>query len=109
MDIEEDIGLEYNKSRENNFDYECGWVLPNGLFYGFEEGQHDCACEYHFDIGIRKAEELGWARLTRQQPFFQCLKHYTKAQINTISEYYEYGGAVYALKLFYEEVKEQDS
>lgn len=104
----DDIELTYNKKRENNFSYECGWVLPNGLFYGVEFASHDVICQFHFDISIRKAEELGWARLTTEEPFFQCLKYYTKAQINKISEYYEHDGSTYALKLFYEVINKQN-
>lgn len=97
----------YDKSRVNNFSYECAWILPDGTFYGVEFANHDVICNFHFGISVEKAEKLGWARLTAEAPFFQCLKIYTKAQINTISKYYEHEEAYYALSLFYKVILDE--
>lgn len=107
MSLDEEISLTYDENRVDNFAYECGWVLPDGKFYGVEYANHDIICQFHFDIDVKEAEELGWARLTKEMPFFQCLKKYTKPQINTICAYYTNKEAFYALKKFFEVIIEE--
>jgi hypothetical protein len=102
------MSWKYDSTREENFEYQNAWIRPDGRFYGVEHGEHELVINNHFDLEIIDVEKQGWARLTEEQGFTFCEKDYTPSQITKICNFYTHIGAMYALKLFLEDIEEQD-
>jgi hypothetical protein len=74
---------------------EYGWILPDGTFLPCRwHGHREVVLDYFKSDTVdveRRAECLGWAKLTRQlsdsTPMLYCQKPITKAQLNTLFDW----------------------
>ena len=96
----------YDKNRENNFEYDCGFVFPNGKFYGCCEGEHAILGRHHFKMNETEMDNAGYIRITEREPFTKFERKPTAKQIDTVMYFCEKIKADYMLKIFFNKIKD---
>lgn len=85
VEAEDFEDLDWTNTFLNNPNEKCGWVSPDGKFYGCKSMDHINCIELVCKLSMSQAEKLGWAHLYYDKTYY-CEKQLTIEQARTLSE-----------------------